>query len=354
MKKLLLISLLLCGCAAYQQRRDVKKLDALAIQQPAEFARLSNMLNPCFSGKAKSDTIITTHVDTLVKEGSITTVRIKDTVYVTKTLPARTINKTHTVTIHDTIPDNRGLKELSTELKVKSDSTLMIKTQMSKLQKDKNTWMWMAIGLMVLVVGFLAVKIYLMFWGGGIVKKLLVIILVFAGVNALGQQQVIKYPGYTAYYNPQTLIPDSVIWLCKPHTKVVGRENGFHATGGRPNLTQYYRKSGYDIGHNTDASDENGDKADEYNSFDFCNTYPQRPLLNRRVWLALEEQCRKLSQKYGSVKVKVSWRGASGKVGPITIPAICIKDVWYNGRHEHYEMPNCDTVIKHTYTYYLK
>lgn len=183
-------------------------------------------------------------------------------------------------------------------------------------------------------------------------KLTIVIILLFGiKVNLKAQQQVIKYPGYISYWNPKTLIPDSVIWTCSPHKKVADREPEFHSTGGRPNLTKDYSHSGFDIGHNCDASDENGDKTDEYNSFDFANTFPQRPNLNRRVWLALEEQTRKL----GVVKVKVSWRDTLGYIGPdkVLVPKICIKDIWYNGKHERYEMPNTDDANKFPYTHYL-
>lgn len=164
-------------------------------------------------------------------------------------------------------------------------------------------------------------------------------------------QQVITYPGYTTFYNTKTLIPDSVIWIAKPHTKAVDREAGFHADNGLKNLSKDYAKSGYDIGHNCDASDENANKTDEYNSFDFANTFPQRPNNNRLVWLQLENYTRQLNQP---VKVKVYWQGISGYLKPdnVAIPTYTIKELRYSGKFEKYIIPNNDTVSKHKFTYY--
>lgn len=184
-------------------------------------------------------------------------------------------------------------------------------------------------------------------------KLLLIIILIplFPCFLKAQTQQVITYPGYTSYWNPLTLIPDSVIWTVTPHKKVADREPGFHATGNRPNLTKDYAHSGYDIGHNCDASDENGNATDEYNSFDYANTFPQRPNNNRITWEHLEVYTRNLKQP---VKVKVSWKGSIGKMGrdSVTIPELTIKEIWYSGHYEKYVMPNNDTIIKHPFPFY--
>jgi len=187
-------------------------------------------------------------------------------------------------------------------------------------------------------------------------KLLLMLIPLFSGVlkaQTIKHQQVVKYPCYTSYWNSKTLIPDSVIWVASPHAKIVGREAGFHSTGGRINQAKDYAHSGFDIGHDCDASDENGNKLDEYNSFDYANAMPEKPNLNRLVWLALENYTRKLNTH---VRVKVSYRATLGTLGidRITIPAICIKELWYNGKHERYEMPNVDSVAKHNFTFYRK
>jgi len=178
--------------------------------------------------------------------------------------------------------------------------------------------------------------------------KLLIAILI--PYTIYPQQEVVKYPAYISYYNIDTKIPDSVIWICSAHTKAVGRENGFHATGDRPNLAKDYAHSGYDIGHNADASDMNGSKEDEYNSFDLCNAFPQTPNLNRKTWLALENHCRKIAP----CKIKVSWKGIKLYIGihKVAVPQYCIKEIWYGKTYEKYIMPNEDTVNRHDFTYY--
>lgn len=185
-------------------------------------------------------------------------------------------------------------------------------------------------------------------------KKLGLLVIMMICTMVQAQQQKIIYPGYVSYWNSKTLIPDSVVYIARPHVKVADREAGFHATGGRINENKDYQKSGYDQGHLCNASDENGNKVDEFNSFDQCNIYPQRPNCNRLTWLALENQIRVLATKYKQVKVKVYWHGVGGYMGKdrVTIPQFCDKEIWYNGIHEKYSMPNSDTVNKHVYTFY--
>lgn len=171
-------------------------------------------------------------------------------------------------------------------------------------------------------------------------------------VNLQAQTVKIAYPGYTSYWNSTTKIPDSVVYIETPHKKLVGREATFHADRGIPNLSKDYTHSGYDIGHLCNASDENGSKIDEYNSFSYANVFPQRPNDNRLTWLALENYIRKITTP---VKVKIYWAGTNGTIGPdqITIPKYCIKEIWHNGNHEKYVIPNNDTCSKHLFSYYL-
>lgn len=174
------------------------------------------------------------------------------------------------------------------------------------------------------------------------------------GMTAMAQTVKIVYPGYVCYWNSKTLIPDSVIYVAKPHAKVADRLPSFHATGGRINEDRDYTKSGYDQGHLCNASDENGNKVDEYNSFDQCNIFPQLPNCNRLTWLALENYVRQLATKYGHVKVKVYWHAIKGYMGVdrVTVPEYCDKEIWYNGIHEKYSMPNEPTVNTHPFTFY--
>lgn len=170
MRRLILIPLIaLCGCSAqYKQQRDIKKLQSLVLQQPNEFARLSDLLNPCFDGTAKSDTIISLHTDTLFEKGISDTVRINDTIRITKTLPGKQINHTRTVTIRDTVKDGRSEAYLKSQLQVKSDSLVISKTQLSQTKKSRNIWMWIAIGAILIIVVSIVIKAYKFFTTGGL------------------------------------------------------------------------------------------------------------------------------------------------------------------------------------------
>jgi len=179
MKKLLLLIwmlTLLLSISCNVQKREIGRLDGYSIKYPAEFARLSNMLNPCFTGKAKSDTVTNTVVTQLPGDTSISTVLKHDSVFISKTinLPGKTI--TSTVTVHDTIPDNRALNSVNGQFKIKADSLVISKTLLSDKSKAKNTWMWIALSACSLILIFLGVKTYLFFSGGailGTVKKLI-------------------------------------------------------------------------------------------------------------------------------------------------------------------------------------
>lgn len=167
---LCVLAFVLNGCSAsYRQRRDIKKLDGLVLAQPVEFARLSNLLNPCFNGKSKSDTVITTHTDTLVKDGITTIIRVKDTVYVTKTIPIMT---TRILNIHDTVTDGRALAYLNSQLKNKTDSLKIANHDNAKVSHEKTIWMWLSIGLMVLDLVLITIKVYTFFSGGGVVSAI--------------------------------------------------------------------------------------------------------------------------------------------------------------------------------------
>lgn len=177
------------------------------------------------------------------------------------------------------------------------------------------------------------------------------ILALLSGCPAVAQNVVVKYPGYTSYWNATTKIPDSVVYIATPHKKIAARAATFHTSGGMLNEDRDYKGSGYDQGHLCNASDENGNAIDEYNSFDQHNIYPQRPNCNRLTWLALENYIRGLGVP---IKVWVGWHGIAGYMGgdKIVIPAYCDKIIWYNGKCERYSMPNCDTVNRHLFIYY--
>jgi|GEM_PF-1985444 hypothetical protein len=176
MKKILILSLLLAGCgSAYYANRDVKRMDGLSLQYPGEFAKLSNQLNPCFTGKAKSDTIIKQVSDTVVSAGIERLIPgapgKPDTLY----LPGKTIKNNIYTTIHDTIPDNRALNACRGTEKSAADSLLIIKTQSAQLKADKSSLIKWVTGLALLLLVFLGISVYKFFSGGavlGLVRKL--------------------------------------------------------------------------------------------------------------------------------------------------------------------------------------
>lgn len=182
-------------------------------------------------------------------------------------------------------------------------------------------------------------------------KWLILFLIIPFSVQLDAQQIIIKHHAYTSYWNTQTKIPDSVVYDVNPHKKVCGRESGFHADGQVPNFNTDYAHSGYDIGHECNASDENGNKQDEFDSFSYSNVFPQLPHLNRLTWLALENYVRQLNKP---AHIVITWRGIKGHIGKdnITVPLYCDKKISYQGTTERYSMPNQDTVSNHPFAYY--
>lgn len=168
------ISVLLCSCSqSWYQRRDIKKLVALSIKQPTEFLRLSDLINPCFTGKAKSDTIKTKgKPDTVVLPGEIKVMITMqhDTVVKTITLPGKQVTIPYFTTIHDTIPDTRAIASLQAQLNQCGTEQTTATTQLADAKKTSNRWMWIAIGCMALIVITVVVKVYSFFSGGGLVS----------------------------------------------------------------------------------------------------------------------------------------------------------------------------------------
>ncbi len=169
MKKLLLISLFITGCgSSYYAKRDIKRLNGLSLQYPNEFAKLSNMLNPCFTGAAKSDTVIKHTSDTIVTAGIERLVPGSagkpDTLY----LPGKTIRNNIFTTIHDTVTDNRALNAFNISAKSAADSLIIIKTQSMELKAGKSSLIKWVIGLAVVLLSVLGLSIYKFFSGGAI------------------------------------------------------------------------------------------------------------------------------------------------------------------------------------------
>lgn len=166
------------GCSqAWYQRRDIKKLDALAIQQNSEFLRLSNELNPCFKGKAKSDTTVVFGLrDTMIVKGdTITTVR-HDTIIRTIQLPGKIITINKLTTIHDTIPDLRQIATLQAQIKDLNANLIAAQTHLADSKATAQKRLWWIIGLASVIGIFIIIKVYSFISGGafaGAIHKIL-------------------------------------------------------------------------------------------------------------------------------------------------------------------------------------
>lgn len=83
----------------------------------------------------------------------------------------------------------------------------------------------------------------------------------------------------------------------------VKRNGSFHACdlpdGSRSVSPKVYARSGYDLGHQTEAASQ----ADKPPTFGTCNMSPQRPNLNRKVWAGIEAAVRTLAARDGDLYV---------------------------------------------------
>jgi uncharacterized membrane protein YuzA (DUF378 family) len=163
------VAALLC-LSCNVQKYQVRRLDALSLQQPSEFLRLSDLLNPCFSGKAKSDTVIIAgKTDTIVKPGAPVITRRNDTVFSTlhDTLY---VHKTVIQSIHDTVPDSRGLASAEARIEDCSAQKIAAVTQLSDSQATAKTRLYWIIGLAALIGITVVIKVYSLFSGGALSK----------------------------------------------------------------------------------------------------------------------------------------------------------------------------------------
>lgn len=188
-----IFAMMLSGCSQYIDKRNVKRLQSYSIQYRPEFLKLSNEINPCFTGKAKSDTQVThgkpdttitwsfiskppASVFTLggssfIGSGGTFTITPKaDTIQVPGATKTIRITIPVLTTIHDTVTDQRKVNALRAEKKVKSDSLVIVKTQYKDVDHKKNIYLWILIGLASIVAIALGIKAYLFLSGGAAVK----------------------------------------------------------------------------------------------------------------------------------------------------------------------------------------
>ena len=160
------------GCSqSYYTKRDIKRLDGLSLQYAGEFARLSNILNPCFTGHAKSDTVIKRSSDTVFNsvERYISGKPGKpDTIY----LPGKTIKNNIFTIIHDTIADNRAITACAATGKASADSLLIMKIKRAQLVSDKSSLIKWVIGMSIALLTITAIGITKFLNGGSLISGL--------------------------------------------------------------------------------------------------------------------------------------------------------------------------------------
>lgn len=150
-------------------------MQVYAVRYPAPFKTLANLLDPCYVGGSKSDTVtITGKPDTVTTAGAIIYVKGEAGAPDTVKLPGKitTIKIPVTIMIHDTVTDNRALEASRGQLKTKADSLIVVNTKNKAVTHSKSIWMLIAIGCMLAIVVFTAIKVYAFFSGGAITKLL--------------------------------------------------------------------------------------------------------------------------------------------------------------------------------------
>jgi endonuclease G len=104
----------------------------------------------------------------------------------------------------------------------------------------------------------------------------------------------------------------------------VKRNGAFHACdlpdGSKSVSPAAYAKSGYDLGHMTEAAAP----ANKPPTFGTCNMVPQRPNLNRKIWAGIEAAVRALAVSDGELYVVTGPEitpGATKLAGVVSVPA---------------------------------
>jgi hypothetical protein len=162
LKHLILFTCLLSACNTPKQQ--IRRLDGLVLQQPSEFARLSNLINPCFTGRAKSDTVVKSDTVKLPGNTNVLITHIRDTVIktITITLPGRIIN--HILTIHDTVPDTRALANCTEAAKADREQRIQSDTKLQDSEKIAQVRLYWLIGVITLLIALGIWNVYKMIY----------------------------------------------------------------------------------------------------------------------------------------------------------------------------------------------
>lgn len=124
--------------------------------------------------------------------------------------------------------------------------------------------------------------------------------------NDTSDDYIIKRTQYVLSYNKNLNTANWVSWNLNNnwYGKVKRYKKQFITDAGLPGDYQVikhkdYNKSGYDRGHMVRSEERTKTKTDNKATFILTNILPQRPDLNRGVWLRLERYCQKLCCKLG-------------------------------------------------------
>lgn len=174
--------LLLLSCNV--QKQQINKMQVFAVRYPDAFKILANTLDPCFTGKAKSDTIIQYgKIDTVITYGNMPSFKLDTSkmsfghiVYYSVDTVIKTIKIKIpiTKTITDTIPDMRAIEACHATEKIEADSLRDNKVKLVTETKKANKyclWFWLENGFFILIIIVVAVwKVYGLFNGTAEVK----------------------------------------------------------------------------------------------------------------------------------------------------------------------------------------
>jgi endonuclease G len=111
---------------------------------------------------------------------------------------------------------------------------------------------------------------------------------------------------------------------------------------------KFYKKSGYDRGHNMPAFDNECDQNGNNECYYYSNITPQSPHLNRGDWKKLEDHTRDLVMKYDSVRVWCGSIGSIEKIGKVSVPSLCWKVIYIKSikKYEVYLFDQVSTTFK--------
>lgn len=126
-----------------------------------------------------------------------------------------------------------------------------------------------------------------------------------SGVNP----RIIKYEGFTVAFNSEKHLPEYVAWELTPHkangTAASRKEADFEVDPDVPGCATLddYRRSGFDRGHMAPAADMKWSRQAMADCHYLTNICPQHSSLNSRAWNTVEKNCRKWTERYGTLYI---------------------------------------------------